>query len=373
MSNQNPRENAIFNKNKLKIGTFATNTVGSMHTQAPDAFQPSWANALKAAKVADSAGFEALLALARWRGPLAGNPDHRGHVVLDPFAWGAALAMATSYSTLFSTTHAPMVHPLIVAKQSATIDHISGGRFGLNVVGGWNRPEFEMFGFNLDEHDRRYEYLEEWLTVIKRLWTEHDEINFQGEFLKLKGAISRPQPIQKPYPPIFNAAVSARGQRFAAEHADAAFVYAGLDKDAVASYKTLAREEFGRDLAVWTQIPVVQRSTRDEAEMFLNYFANEHEDVESVDAWVKGINAESRDMKGENAKFNRVDVSCGGPPVVGTAQDVADKLAEVSERGIDGVLLSWFDFDDGLTRFTEEVVPLLEKAGLRDPFTSSAS
>ena len=360
MPNKNLRTNAIFNSNKLKVGTFATNTVGSTHTQAPDAFLPSWENALKAARMADGAGFEALLALARWRGPLKGNADHRGHVVLDPFAWAAALAMATNYSTLFSTTHAPMIHPLVAAKQSATIDHISGGRFGLNVVGGWNRPEFEMFGFDLAEHDRRYEYLEEWLTVLERLWTEPDEIDFDGQFMKLKGALSRPQPIQKPRPPILNAAASGRGQRFAAEYADAAFVYAGLDKTAITGYKTLAREEFGRSLSVWTQLPIVQRGTRAEAEALLNYFADEHADTESVDAWLKGINAEARDAKGANAAFNRIDVTCGGPPIVGTARDVADKLIEVSERGVDGVLLSWFDFEDGLTRFTEEVLPLLE-------------
>ena len=60
--------NPLFNKNRLKLGTFATNTVGSIHTIAPDAYRPTWENSLRAAKLADSAGFEALLALARWKG-----------------------------------------------------------------------------------------------------------------------------------------------------------------------------------------------------------------------------------------------------------------------------------------------------------------
>lgn len=370
MSASHRSQNPMFNQNRLKLGTFATNTVGSMHTVAPDAYDPSWENALRAAKIADGAGFEAILGLARWRGPLQNDPGHRGHTVLDSFTWAAALAMATSHSALFATCHAPIFHPLIVAKQAATIDHISGGRFGLNVVGGWNRAEFEMFGETLSEHDKRYDYLEEWLTVVERLWSSSDEFDFEGEFLRLKGAISRPQPLQQPHPPILNAAVSSRGQRFACEYADAAFVFAGLGKDAVESYKTIAKNDFGRDVAVWTQIPMVQRKTKAEAEDFLNYFVGKYEDTPSVDAWLAGIAAETKNLKGGAPTFNRMDVAAGGPPVLGSAEEIADKLCEISERGIDGVLLSWFDFEDGLNRFNEEVLPILEKRGLRDVFVS---
>ena len=158
--------NPLFNKNRLKLGTFATNTIGSIQTVAPDAYRPTWENSLRAAKLADDAGFEALLALARWKGLAKAGIEHRGGVVLDPFVWGAGISMATRYSAVFATSHAPTVHPLIVAKQSATIDRISGGRYGLNVVGGSNRPELDMFGLPLAEHDARYDYLDEWVGVL---------------------------------------------------------------------------------------------------------------------------------------------------------------------------------------------------------------
>ena len=154
--------NPIFNDNKLKLGTFCTNTIANM-TFVPEVLYPTWQNTLTAALVADKAGLEAIVPIARWKGYLDGKPNHPTNDVLDVFAWAAAMAQATEHTCVFATSHAPTMHPLLVARQCATIDAISGGRFALNVVGGWNRREFDMFGIDLMEHDQRYVYLEEWL------------------------------------------------------------------------------------------------------------------------------------------------------------------------------------------------------------------
>lgn len=371
MSTARPNCNPIFNKNKFKIGMFATNTIGAVQTTAPDAYKPTWENSLHSAKMADRAGFEAILGLSRWKNPGTPEINHRGHIVLDSFTWASALAMATHYSTLFATSHAPTVNPFVIAKQCTTIDHISGGRFGLNVVGGWNRPEFDMLGIELLAHDQRYDYLEEWLTVIFKLWEDKEAFDFNGEFLKLTGALSMPQPIQKPHPPIINAGLSARGQRFACQFADCCFVTSDpsvVSKDSIKSHKKLAREEFGRDVMVWMQVPIVQRRTRQEAEEMLNYFSVEHEDHASVDGWSLGIATESRSLTNEKVNFSRRTVALGGIPILGSAPDIADQLEALSEMGIDGILTYWFDFDDGIKRLSEEVLPLLEKRGLREPF-----
>ena len=364
---QSPR-NPIFNKNKVKFGTFATNTIGSVHSIAPDAYKPSWENSLKFAKMADRAGIEAILGLARWKNPGKHAIGHRGNFVLDSFAWTAALAMATEHIGLFATSHAPTIHPMAIAKQCATIDHVSGGRFGLNVVGGWNRPEFDMFGIELLEHDTRYDYLTEWLSVIFKLWEATEEFDFEGRFLKLKGALSMPQPLQKPHPAIINAAHSGRGRRFACEYADCCFVTTRVTASDIAGYKKMAREEFGREIAVWMQIPIAQRRTREEAQEHLNYFAVQHEDAASVDGWSQGIAIESRSLTNEAIRYSRLVVAAGGEPVVGSATDVADQIEALSEKGVDGIMCAWFDFEDGLERLTGEVFPLLEQRGLREPF-----
>ena len=368
MPNPSGIRNPLFNDNKFKIGTFATNTIGSWYTVAPEAYEPNWENSLRVAKLADRAGFEAILGLARWKIPGDYPIDGRGNIVLDSFTWTAALAMATRYSALFATTHAPTVHPLVIAKQAATIDQISGGRFGLNVVGGWNRPEFAMFGIDLLEHDRRYDYLDEWISVLYRLWESKEPFDFKGEFLKLDGALSRPLPVQKPRPPVINAGISPRGRRFACEHADCCFVTSDMTKEEIASYRKLAREEFGREIGVWMQIPIVQRKTRAEAEEALNYFGVEQEDVKAVDGVQSGAMAESRSLTNETVRLTRRMFATGGAPLIGTAQDIADQIEALSENGVDGILSAWFDFEDGLPRLIDEVFPKLEQRGLRKAF-----
>ncbi len=379
MNSTDRGRNAIYNSNRMKLGIFGTNGRGGLFTTAPDAHKPTWEANLRAAKLADAAGFEALVAFARWKGFTEAAPDHPSGVVLDPFAWAAAIAQATSYSTVFATTHAPTIHPIVVAKQCATIDIISGGRFGLNVVGGWNRPEFDMFGSALAAHDKRYEHLEEWLEVLERLWTEKEEFDHQGEFLKLKGAVSRPQPLQKPMPPIMNAGGSARGQRFACEHADMCFVsLQGEDHAAwqrqIDSYKAMAREEYGRDISVWTVGGVVQRATRQDAEAYLHYYAVEHEDKVAVQAFTDRVSAESHGSTPAQLMRarHRIAAAGGGQLLVGTAQDVAEGLEALSDIGIDGCLLVWNNFADGLERFSE-VMPLLEARGLRNPFKATST
>ena len=85
--------------------------------------------------------------------------------------WASGLLAATKRLIVFGTVHAPLIPPLIAAKEFVTADHIGEGRFGLNVVCGWNEGEFEMFGVTLRDHETRYHYAQEWLNVIKLAWS----------------------------------------------------------------------------------------------------------------------------------------------------------------------------------------------------------
>lgn len=194
--------NPLFNDNRLKLGIFGTNGTGGAQTLVPELYQPTWANSVRTAQLADRAGFEAILAYARWKAYMPGKPEHTSGIVLDPFTWCAGIAQATTYSAVMPTSHAPTIHPITCAKQTATIHIISGGRLGLNVVGGWNRHELEMFGAPMREHDDRYEQLEEWLAIIKKLWIETEEFDFAGAFYRVQRGASMPKLVQKPHPPI---------------------------------------------------------------------------------------------------------------------------------------------------------------------------
>src|SRR5690606_18740593 len=96
--------------------------------------------------------------------------------------------------TIFGTIHTTANHPVVVAKQLATMDQMSGSRVGLNIVAGWNKPEYEALGLTLpDDHETRYEYAQEWYDVIKKLWTHEGRFDWNGKHFKLKNTHSDPK------------------------------------------------------------------------------------------------------------------------------------------------------------------------------------
>ena len=163
--------------------------------------------------------------------------------------------------------------------------------------------------------------------------------------------------------------------RFACEHADLCFVILTGDDQAgwreqVDVCKRTAREQFSRGVQVWTYAPCIQRPTQDAAEAYLHHYAVTMEDSASLDAWTAGLQAQTRIISpGRSAGFRkRFAAGAGGTILVGTAQRIADQLAWLQEAGLDGVLLTWVDFVDGIARFAEGVLPLLEQRGLRQAF-----
>jgi alkanesulfonate monooxygenase SsuD/methylene tetrahydromethanopterin reductase-like flavin-dependent oxidoreductase (luciferase family) len=369
---------SLFSANRLRLGIFGTNGKGAAQTLVPEAFKPTWPLVVQTAQLADSAGFEAIVGYARWKAYGRLPPSHPSGISLDPFTWAAGVSQVTTYSTVFATSHAPTIHPINCAKQCATIDIMSGGRFGLNIVGGWNKPELEMFGAPLREHDERYDHLAEWLHVMERLWREEEEFDFAGRFFNIQRGSSMPKPLQQPRIPIMNAGGSPRGQRFACEHADMCFVILTSDRpeDAakqIDSYKRMAREEFGREVQVWTYAPCIQRDTRAEAEAYLEHFAVDQADAASVDAFIEGLAAQTQIASPERLRDlrKRFAAGAGGSILAGTADDIAAQLQGYADAGLDGVLLTWVDFVDGLTRFSRDVLPLLESRGLRQPFAGA--
>jgi dimethylsulfone monooxygenase len=375
---QNPT-NPLFNDNKLKLGTFCSNTIANM-TLVPEQWRPTWANCLKAAQVADEAGLEAVVPIARWKGYLDEKPDHPSHEVLDVFTFAAGVAQGTKHTAILTTSHAPTMHPLVVAKQCATIDAISGGRSALNVVGGWNRREFEMFGIDLLEHDQRYVYLDEWVELLRKLWTSPAEFDYDSKYFHMKKAISRPMPMQKGGIPIMNAAQSPAGVRFSAKNSQIGLL--GLRgytleewKPQVDAYKKMAREEFGREMQIWTNASAVLRETTKEAEEFVHYYSEEFVDAECLDSIMDTISVENNVPKDSPFyAFMRKRMANGaGYPIVGDARKMASELEKMSRAGVDGVIMTWLDYVDGVKRMAKHVLPLLEEAGLRKPFATRAS
>lgn len=366
---------ALGNTNRLKLGTFSSNLEhGGFITTLEGTLKADWGQVRRIAELSDGMGLEAIVPVARWKG-YGGKTNFAGRG-FDTFCWAAGLAAVTEYAHIFSTVHVPTIHPIVAAKQIATIDHISGGRSGLNVVGGWYRPELEMFGPSYFlEHERRYDLAEEWVEVITLLWTSEDEFDYRGEFFQIKGGWSKPHPLQKPTPPIMNAGGSPRGQRFAAAHSDMIFVHIQDDRNVenarrqVESVKELAWHEFGREVQVWGQSYVICRETEAEARAFWNHYVRDLGDFEAADNLMHFLGLESLVLGAdwERAR-DRFISGWGGTEILGSPDQVAEQFALLAEAGLDGTVLLFPRWEEGLEQFRDQVLPLLEQAGLREPY-----
>ena len=171
-------KNPLFNDRKLKLGTFSSNLSGGCAISKIDGtLKADWPSTMALARMGDEMEMEALVPVGRWKG--FGGPTNFNGAGFESFTWAAAVGASTKTPGIFATSHVPTMHPVMAAKQGATVDHVTGGRFSLNIVTGWYQPEIEMFGEPMMEHDLRYERATEWLEVIKLLWTRQEEFDFE--------------------------------------------------------------------------------------------------------------------------------------------------------------------------------------------------
>ena len=142
---------AMHGNNKLQIGLFGPNcSSGRAVTLVPERWSGNWPDNKRLAQMSDEAGIDFLLPIGRWKG-YGGDTDYQG-TTLETITWATGLLASTKRITVFGTVHAPIFNPVVAAKEMVTADHIGEGRFGLNIVVGWNEGEFDMFGVEQREH-----------------------------------------------------------------------------------------------------------------------------------------------------------------------------------------------------------------------------
>ena len=364
----------VFNERALRLGTFSSNLSGGCAISTIDGvLEAKWDQTLELARMGDQMEFEALVPVGRWRG-FGGETNFNG-AGFECFTWAAGIGSATERAGLFVTSHVPTIHPVMAAKQAATIDHISGGRIALNIVTGWHAPEIEMFGAKQLPHDERYQVAQEWVDVVKKLWTAEDPFDYHGKYFHVVDARIAPKPLQGPHPAIMNAGGSGPGRHFGARNCDVVFVNADLAQQSpsairakVDGFKRLAREEYGREIKVWTNAYIVQEDTEAEAKRFLDYYVNTKGDWTAADNLVTSMGMHSQSFAPETMQAMKFHFIAGsaGYPIVGTKEQVADTLiALADEGGLDGVLLSWPRYIQDMARFQAETYPLLVQAGVR--------
>jgi alkanesulfonate monooxygenase SsuD/methylene tetrahydromethanopterin reductase-like flavin-dependent oxidoreductase (luciferase family) len=363
----------MYNTNALKIGMFGANcSSGRSATKVPERWSASWADCLRLARMADEAGIDFILPIGRWKG-YGGDTDFHG-ATLETKTWAAGLLAATKRITVFGTVHAPLFNPIIAAKESVTCDHIGEGRFGLNIVAGWNEGEFEMFGVQQRDHEARYAFAQEWVDVVKRAWSEEGEFDFDGEFFKLSGVRAKPKPYGGTRPIIMNAGSSGTGQAFALRNCDAFFTATNASRKSlqgtakkVDEVKQQARA-FDRDIEVYTVGHVICRPTQQEADEYYRHAFIDNADWGAVERMMVLRNLTRNSLTAEEYAAKRhyfAANAIGGYPFVGTPDKVADELANLSCADVSGIAFSLVNYVEELPYICDEVLPRLVRLGLR--------
>jgi alkanesulfonate monooxygenase SsuD/methylene tetrahydromethanopterin reductase-like flavin-dependent oxidoreductase (luciferase family) len=363
----------MYNANTLKVGVFGANcSSGRSATKVPERWSASWADCLRLARMADEAGIDFILPIGRWKG-YGGDTDFHGET-LETKTWAAGLLAATKRITVFGTVHAPLFNPIIAAKESVTCDQIGEGRFGLNIVAGWNEGEFEMFGVKQRDHETRYAFAQEWVDVVKRAWSEGEDFDFDGQFFKLAGIRAKPKPYGGTRPIIMNAGSSGTGQAFALRNCDAFFTATNASRKSiegtakkVAEVKAQART-FDRDIEVYTVGHVICRPTQQEADEYYRHAFIDNADWGAVERMMALRNIKRDSLTADEYAAKRhyfAANAIGGYPFVGTPDKVVDELANLSRAGVRGIAFSLVNYVDELPYVCEEVLPRLARLGLR--------
>lgn len=356
----------LFNDNRFKLGLFAPNCAGGLTMLKRDLWDGSWPNNLALARLADDAGFEFILPLGRWRGQ-RGYPheaEEQGGS-FETVTWASAVLASTREICCFGTVHAMFVSPVFVAKMMVTADHIGAGRFALNIVSGSHQFDFAMFGVPFPDNAGRYAYTDEWITIIKRLWTETEPFDFAGTYFTLRGLISKPKPYGGSLPLLVNAANSPVGRAFAARQTDCVFM--------MINEVDVLPDEIGKIHAVRAGVPVlasghmVARPTRREAQEYYDYVVYELGDWEQMEE-IATERVRGRETTSPMAVMKRLRerlVSGGGTyPVIGSYDDCAAEFERMADAGLGGMAVGLFDY---LAEFPHliEVAARLERLGLR--------
>lgn len=354
------------NANRLKLGVFSTNADGGLAiTDVPERWRAGWEDNLTAAQIADRAGLEFMLPIARWRG--FGGRNRVREWSFETFTWAAGLAAATERIGLFMTVHVPFVHPLYAAKALATVDHIGRGRAGLNIVCGWNPTEFGMFGVPLVE--KGYEQAAEWIDIVERLYAAEEPIDFEGTYYRLKQAVSRPASLQRPRPVTMNAAFGSPGRDFAAAKCDYLFTTFSEMTDAGKHIVDIAERAArnGREVGAYTVAHVVCRETQAEADAYYERYAVTLADHAAVDEHMAGKKAfsQSHDRDAYDKYRQRFAGGAGSYPLIGTPQKIAEEMMAIADQGYQGLALSFVNYTQELPYFCDRVLPILREAGYR--------
>lgn len=321
-------------------------------------FDASWEHNRRVVLEAEALGYDSTLVAQHTVNPHLPHNDQ-----IEAWTASAALAALTSRIEILAAIKPYLYHPIVLAKMALQIENISGGRFGFNLVNAWNKAEFEKAGIPFGEHDERYAYGREWISVVKRLISgeavDHDGAAFHITDYKLT-----PKDLYRPRPRIYLGGESEPARALAAEAADVFFINGQPIEDVKAIIADLrSRPRAGAPLAFGLAAFVIARETEKEAHDYYRHLLA----LAAQDAPERAALSARTDpnvvMIKTFAKSPRVGTNGGtAAGLVGSYDQVAERIAAFHEAGIELFMLQFQPLLAELRTFAAELFPRLGRA-----------
>ena len=353
----------------MDIGVFIPiNNNGWIISAASPQYMPSFALNRRVVEKAERYGFDFALSMIKLHG-FGGKTEFWDHG-LESFTLMSALAAVTSRIRLYASTAVLTLPPAMVARMAATIDDVSGGRFGVNIVSGWHKVEYSQMGlWPGDQHfGRRYDYSTEYVRVMRELW-ESGQSDFKGEFFEMDDCRLSPRPKQGI--PLVAAGQSDRGMEFAATYCNFNFALGEGVNEPTKARDVPRRmlehaQKAGRDVGSYMLYMVIADET-DAAALAKWDAYNAGADKEALAHLLGHAAADTAPSETSMAAAiqrapSPINFNMG--TIVGSHATCARLLDEAATMpGVKGLMLTFDDFLQGMDEFGTRIQPLMQCRG----------
>lgn len=314
----------------------------------------------KLAQIAENAGFEYALSQIRFTAGYGAEYQH------ESVAISHALLAATEKLRVIAAILPGPWHPAVLAKQISTISELTNGRIAVNIVSGWFRGEFTAIGEPWLEHDERYRRSEEFIDVLRGIWTQ-DDFTYKGDFYRFHNYSLKPKPAQ--VPEIFQGGSSRAARDMASRASDWYFTNGNSVEGIKAQVDDIRAKAAANNhqVKVGVNAFIIVRDTEEEAKSVLAEIIAKA-DFDAVNAFgheVKQAGKASPEGEGNWAKSTFEDLVQYNDGfktnLIGTPQQIAERIVALKEVGVDLILSGFLHFQEEVAYFGEKVLPLVRE------------
>lgn len=314
--------------------------------------------AKKVIQSAENWGYDTTLIAELYLNDIKG-PEHDS---LEAWTTAAALAAVTEKIEIMTAVRPGFHNPAVAAKMAANIDALSNGRFTLNVVSAWWEEEARQYNGIFTEHDERYDRTQEFIEVLKGLWTQ-ETFSYSGKYYNIQEARLHPKPVQRPYPILYAGGESDRGKQTIVETCDSYVMHGGTVEEVNHKIQEMKKRrqvvglsEFGEfGMAAY----VICRDSNEEAQEELERIT----DVKESSAYAGFKDFTTKSQLEQTVQLQDYSVSNRGlrPGLIGTPEQIADQIIEFEKVGLTLLLLQFSPQLEEMERFAKQVMPLVEE------------